>query len=109
LKTLLAAALIAAVGPELVSYSIAVGPGLAGSFQPRAMRGDAASLQYNLYAEPSRSVVLGDGTAGTVTVGGQLSLPGQASRETVLYGRIPPRQPAIAGAYTDVLTISIEF
>jgi spore coat protein U-like protein len=94
---------------EIVTYSIAIGPSLEGGYQPRAMRGEGGVLEYNLYVDPARSLILGDGTQGTATLDGQLSLPGQGVKEFVVFGRIPARQSLRPGTYADMLTVAVEF
>ncbi len=97
------------LGPETVNYSVAVSPGMAGFYAPRRLAGAEGGLEYNLYADSARSVVLGDGTQGTVTLSSQLSLPGLGSRDLVVFGRIPAHQAVAPGHYGDLLSISVEF
>jgi spore coat protein U-like protein len=79
----------------------------AGSFQPRAMTGPSPSFEYNLYLDAARTVVWGDGSAGTSVYrvrpvsGRTVSVP--------IYGRIPPRQNVRAGRYSDVVIITLMF
>lgn len=78
-----------------------------GSFQPRAMTGPSPSFEYNLYLDAARTVVWGDGSAGTSVYrvrpvsGRAVSVP--------IYGRIPPRQNVRAGRYSDVVIITLMF
>lgn len=82
-----------------------------GSFS-RQLASGAQRLNYNLYADLGRSQVWGDGSAGTVRVGGSLSFVllglGVAASHSV-YARIPARQPVAGGAYSDRLTLTVEF
>jgi spore coat protein U-like protein len=90
-------------------YSISLDPGTYGSFAARAMAGDGGGgdrLYYNLYTGPSFSVVWGDGSQGTATVGGPGS--SEPARHAV-HGRIPAGQNARVGGYSDPVIILIEF
>lgn len=92
------------------AYTISIGPGLNGQWHPRAMRGDAAPLEYNLFVDASRLLVWGDGTGGTTAVSGLIDLPGTTTTTHTAYGTIPARQAAVApGLYTDLLTITISY
>ena len=84
-------------------YSIALTQG-SGSFASRALTSGANTLAYNLYADPARTSVWGDGTAGTVTVSGSA-----ASANHTVYGRIPARQNVFAGSYSDLITVTLTF
>lgn len=95
-------------GPA-VSYTIEIGPGVAGDFAGRAMRGPGGDLRYNVYADAARQLVWGDGTGGSVTVSNALLLPLTAAGTHVAYGRIPARQSVEAGSYADTLTITISY
>jgi spore coat protein U-like protein len=92
-----------------VSYSIEIGPGLAGNFASRAMNGPGGQLYYNLYVDPARSLVWGDGTGGSLTVSDAFVLPLATSSSHVAYGRIPANQSVSAGTYVDTLTVLISY
>ena len=84
-------------------YSIALTPG-SGNFASRTLTSGANTLAYNLYADPARSSVWGDGTAGTVTVSGSAT-----SANHTVYGRIPAGQNVFAGSYSDLITVTLTF
>lgn len=88
-------------------YTLLLGSGGAGSYAPRRLDGGVHTLAYNLYVDALRTVVWGDGSAGTATVSGALALPGAV--EHTVYGRVPARQNVGAGSYGDVITVTIEF
>lgn len=100
---------VSAVAAEIAGYSIVIDSGLSGDVQSRAMLGAGESLQYNLFVDAARTTVWGDGSGGSITVGGELNLPAQGIAEHLLFGRIPPRQPVSPGIYGDGLTVRIEF
>lgn len=92
--------------PLSVNYEISIGPGNAGTFNPRQlMHSSGATLNYNLYTDLQRTQILGDGTVGTATVSGNcltLCVP------LIVYGRIPTNQWGPAGEYSDTVTVTIE-
>ena len=90
-----------------VSYTLLLNPGGAGSYAPRRLAGGAYTLAYNLYADALRTIVWGDGSGGTATVSGTLALPGAIDH--TVYGRMPARQNVGAGAYTDTITVTLNF
>ena len=74
----------------------------------RVMVSGSAELHYNLYAEPTRRQVLGDGSEGTI------AFPALRSRGVrrvswPVFGAIAPGQRVPAGIYTDTLLIQVEF
>ncbi len=85
------------------SYTIALSPG-SGTYTQRKMVGGGSILDYNLYANVGRTSVWGNGTGGTVTVGGA----GTSASHTV-YGRIPARQNKKPGNYSDTITVTLTF
>lgn len=88
------------------SAVISLTTGGSGSFAPRAMSGPGgATLDYNLYTTAGLTTVWGDGTAGTATVSGTVST---TNVSFTIYGMIPKNQyTAVAGTYTDSITVSV--
>lgn len=86
------------------TYRISLSPG-GGTFNARAMQNGGVPLYYNLYVDFSRATIWGDGTAGTATVSGSAANVAHVS----VYGRMPARQNAAVGSYSDVLTVIVEF
>jgi spore coat protein U-like protein len=84
-------------------YTIAFTPG-SGSYVSRTLTSGPNSLGYNLYADPARTSVWGDGTAGTVAVSGSAT-----SANHTVYGRIPAGQNVFAGSYSDLITVTLTF
>jgi spore coat protein U-like protein len=85
------------------SFTITFSSGT-GSYAVRRMTSGANALEYNLFTDPSRLTVWGDGTAGSATVGATAS-----SAEEAVYGRIAARQNVPAGTYTDVVVVTITY
>jgi spore coat protein U-like protein len=87
---------------------IDLGRGNASSYSPRQMLRGGTALAYNLYTNPARSTVWGDGTAGTSHYGP--TTPPNATDVTLsIYGRLPASQSVPAGAYSDTVVITVLF
>lgn len=89
------------------SFALALTPGF-GSYAERRMRGPGgAELRYNLYTDPARRIVWGDGMGGTGLVRGDT---GARRGATVpVYGHVPRGQRVPAGGYADQLAVNITF
>ncbi|MDB6106077.1 MAG: spore Coat Protein domain protein [Gammaproteobacteria bacterium] len=85
------------------SYSISLSSG-SGTYSARTLLSAGNVLSYNLYLDPTRLTIWGDGSAATGTVSGT----GITGSYTV-YGRIPARQNAVVGVYADILTVTVAF
>jgi spore coat protein U-like protein len=90
-----------------VAPQITIGPGGAGSYNPRLMSSAGNALAYNVYADPARTVVW-DGTPITVPATGCTGQCGNGTQVS-FYGRIFPLQDVAAGAYFDNLVVTIFF
>lgn len=90
-----------------VGYTVLLSAGGAGSYSPRRLSGGAHTLSYNLYTDPLRTMVWGDGSAGTASVTGAFALPGAIDH--TVYGRLPAQQNVGAGVYSDTITATINF
>jgi spore coat protein U-like protein len=85
------------------SFEIALSAGT-GTFASRTLVSGANFLSYNLYVDPAHLTIWGDGSPGTATVSGS-----GTSRNFTVYGRIPARQNAFVGSYSDTITVTITF
>lgn len=68
-----------------------------------------SALQFELFLDPARTTLWGDGLNGTAYYSGQAP---QANTTTTVpvFGEIPSGQPLLpAGAYNDMLTIEIDY
>lgn len=86
---------------------ITINAGNAGSFN-RYMNGQGERLHYNLYLDPQRQTVWGDGTGGTQFY----SEHGQPNNHVVtvpVYGRVFGAQDVSAGSYFDQLVVTLDF
>lgn len=91
--------------PVPVSYSIAIGTGGAGRFNPRRLSAGGFSLAYNLYVDPARLLIWGDASAGTSAVTGVCS----GNCQVTVYGRIFAGQAVPAMQYRDDVVVTVEF
>lgn len=79
-----------------------------GSARSRALRNGEHRLVYQLYVDPAKTRIWGDGSEATET----LFVDTPSTRKTVtrpIYARIPPRQNVAAGTYVDQITVRVEF
>jgi spore coat protein U-like protein len=92
----------------LDTIMIQLSRGSSATFQPRTLVLGVHQLQYNLYLEPSRSTVWGDGSSGTGQYGP--TLPPSGSNVLLnVYGRVPSQQNVHVGSYSDIVVVSIVF
>jgi len=85
------------------SFTIALSPG-AGTFTARTMQNGMHRLRYNLYTDPTQTMVWGDGSGGSTVVGDS----GTQVDRTV-YGNAPAGQNPYIGIYTDAITVTLTF
>lgn len=88
--------------------------GASGTFTDRRMMSATDALRYNLYMDPARSLIWGDGAAGTAFQSVSIRAGpgvGNATRTELftIYGRIPARQSVDSGDYTDTIVVTVEF
>ncbi len=83
--------------------TIAMDGGSAGSVSARRMANAGNTLDYQLYRDPSRSQIWGQGGQAFL---GQI-LASQATLQ--VFGRIPGGQSVPAGTYTDTVNITLTF
>lgn len=87
---------------------VTISPGHSGNPLDRTLDQGNARLHYNLYIDPARRLVAGDGTTGTVALIPVFRSFGGRNLFRI-YAVIPPRQAVPAGDYADTLTIEVEF
>jgi len=94
----------------LVSYKISISAGSSGAFSGRQMVGGGYRLNYNLYTDPARNNVWGNGAGGSTTVNvSYLAAVLFTTRSYSIYGRIPPRQNLPTGTYTDTIVVTVDY
>ncbi|MGI9510901.1 MAG: Csu type fimbrial protein [Geminicoccaceae bacterium] len=88
-------------------FTVALSAGI-GDYSRRKMRGsDGHELTYNLFVDPARQRVWGDGiSAGTQAIQGESD--GRRPLTIPVYGVVPPRQSVLTGAYSDNLVVTVQ-
>lgn len=69
------------------------------------MTSGLGALDCNLYVDPDRLQVWGDGTGGSLTVPSTFVLGANLS----IYGRVPAGQNPRAGTYVDTIVVTVTF
>jgi len=90
-------------------FRVIIDGGLDGdsAFAYRRMQGDgASSLLYNLYLDPQRRQIWGDGSGDSLFYSGT---PVGATTRLNVYGRIPPAQRVEPGSYRDAVVVTVEW
>ena len=89
-----------------VSYSLKISQGGAGSFNPRQLSFAGYNLNYNLYTDLTRLLIWGDGVSpGTNKVSSVCT----GACSVLVYGRLFSGQSTVAGAYSDQVSITLDF
>lgn len=85
-------------------YTVALSPGLTGTFASRVMQNGAHQLAYNLYTDLAHVSVWGDGTGNSATVSGN-----GTNVDYPVYGSVPAGQNPYVGSYSDAVTVTLTF
>ena len=88
-------------------FNLALSQGI-GDFRLRKMLGsDGGELRYNLFVDPARRSIWGDGVSGgTQTIRGEND--GRRPSIIPIYAFVPARQSVLTGAYSDNLIVTVE-
>lgn len=90
----------------VLSLSVGNGAGASYSGGRKLTRGGGGTLTYNLYANTSRTQILGDGTGGSVT----LNISGHNTYTQAIWARIPGNQRTVStGSYADTVVATISY
>lgn len=99
-------------GTVKVNYTVSLSTGSSNSYVQRTMKIATDQLGYNLYTTNTYSVVWGNGTGGSSTQTGSMSLtkanPSKTNTLTA-YGRIPALQDVSVGNYSDNITVTVTY
>jgi len=91
------------------TYIVMLGPSQNSmGFRPRVMRPEVGmgTLTYNLYADAARTLIWGDGSAGTIT---RSATSNQAIQHYNVFGRISAGQTVVPGQYGDQIIVTVEW
>ena len=92
---------------ELISYRIKITAGSSGDFSSRAMVSQGENLHYNIYLDPARTIVWGDGTGGSSYLTGSCRT-GNTCRYPVYATILSSNNGVIVGNYTDNIQYILE-
>ena len=87
------------------ALSVSAGTGSGGSFNPRRLTGSGFGLNYNMFLDPARTQLLGDGSSGTSKSAGTCA----GTCAIMVYGRIFGGQFVPAAPYQDDILVTLEF
>lgn len=90
------------------SILVQLSRGGSSSYWPRRLSQGAYELEYNLYLDAARTTVWGDGTSGTSDYGPVVPADG-VDTDLPIYGRVPKRQNAFVGSYSDTIVVTLIF
>lgn len=90
------------------AYRVEIDGGNSGNPASRLMLSGSNRLAYNLYVDPARLRIWGDGTSGTEAVARLVTQHPQRDFLPI-YGRVPVRQNAPPGSYSDALVVTLSF
>ena len=85
-----------------VALSSSAAPG-----QRRMAGPNGGQLIYELYPDATRSLPWGDGSGGSTTR--NVTSDGDGTTRLTIYGRVPAQDPVPPGAYSDALTVLVNF
>jgi spore coat protein U-like protein len=85
------------------AFEVSLGTG-SGSYAARTMTAGPDTMVYNLYIDPQRTLVWGDGMGGSNTVGAV-----SADRDFTVYARAPAGQNLRPGSYADSVSITVTY
>ena len=91
------------------SVDITASAGASGNLAQRTMKQGTNALNYNLYVDATRTIVFGNGTAGTQKITTPLNGLLIFGQSATFYGRIPARQWTKSGTYSDTIIVTITY
>ena len=101
-------------GDREILYTVGLNSGNGTTAAVRWLASGDYRLYYNLFTDPARLLIWGDGTAGSQLVSGSLKVGpgvgnGTRSDNFTVYGRMPAQQDANAGDYSDTIVFTLTF
>lgn len=98
------------IAGQVITYTITINSGNSGLFTQRKLTNGANSIDYNIYLDPARTLIWGDGNAGTsILTDSYISITGMNSRNYPVYGRITGNQVIPSGNYSDSLVVTLNY
>ena len=87
----------------LTAYIVSLNSGQHGTIAQRKQASSNDFLLYNLYTDPARTILWGDGSTNGVTVSSSGSTP------LNVYGSMPGQQNVSVGSYLDTVAVTVLF
>lgn len=107
---------LAATLVATVDYQLVMDGGAAGNTAARAMTGPGATLSYNIFTDPSRQSVWGDGANGTSSQSGEFVFTSDEvlqntpkSADHLSFARVPANANVPPGQYVDMVKVTLIF
>lgn len=110
--TLTATCTLTSGNSATVTLTSSYSTGASGTFSSRVMLSGANRLSYNLYYDAAYTQIRGDGTGGSQTGSGSMSLTRAAPTQEIqstIYGRVTAGQDVAPGTYTDTITVTVTY
>ena len=91
-----------------LGYTVALSAGASNNFSTRAMTSGSNTLSYNLFHDGT-SLIWGDGTGGSSTVPGSMTLiaVGSVTNHHTVFARLYGSQNVQPGSYSDTITVTV--
>lgn len=83
--------------------------GSSGTYASRTLRNGGDVLLYNLFIDPTHTVVWGNGSGGSQANEFLRGPPGQGPDVRPIHARLPAGQNAAAGTYSDTIVVTLIF
>jgi len=97
-----------ATGSQGNFYTLSIDSGFSGDVSNRMMQSGTSRLAYNLYKDPARTRIWGDGNAGATPLVQRIN-QFFLIRNVPVYGRLFANQDPVPGLYSDTVFVTIEF
>ena len=94
------------------NIQITLSAGTGGSFNPRKMMGPLSEvIEYNLFTNPSHTIIWGNGAGGTNAVNDTFIVYAYsvAIKKYTIYGLIPSGQNVGVGSYSDNVQVTVNY
>ena len=110
--TLTATCTLTSGNSATVTLTSSYSTGASGTFSSRVMLSGTNRLSYNLYFDATYTQIRGDGTGGSQTGNGSMSLTRAAPTQEIqstIYGRVTAGQDVAPGTYSDTITVTVTY
>jgi len=92
-----------------LNYLLSLSTGNSGQYGTRHLQKGGDTALYNLYIDPARVIIFGDGTNSTQQLPGVFAATGNDQTNThTIYGKVPGGQTLVPGHYEDLITLTLD-